>query len=92
MIDVVEVLKPVEARYYDIGMGLRLDMEYLDEIESKFDQDHSKALRKVVDAWLKQKYDVSIFGPPTWQLLVEVLDGLDDHELAKKVALDHPAG
>ena len=88
----VKALATVKSRYYEIGMGLRLDMEYLDEIESKFDQDHSKALRKVVDAWLKQKYDVSIFGPPTWRMLVQVLDDLDDNELAKKVAVDHPAG
>ena len=70
-------------------------MEFLDEIEEKFDSDPCKALRKVVGAWLQQKYDVLSFGPPTWQMLVEAIDnpaGGNDQQLAKKIALDHPAG
>ena len=70
-------------------------MEFLDEIEEKFDSDHSKALRKVVGAWLQQRYDVPSFGPPTWRMLVEAIDnpaGGNDHQLAEKIALDHPAG
>ena len=70
-------------------------MECLDNIKDKCGQDASEALRKVVDAWLKQRYDVSTFGLPTWQMLVKVIDdpaGGNDHQLAEKIALDHPAG
>ena len=91
----VKELSPVESRLYDIGLGLRLDMEYLDDIEDKYGQNPRRAIQKVVDAWLKQKYDVSTFGLPTWQMLVKVIDnptGGNDHQLAEKIALDHPAG
>ena len=33
-----------------------------------------QALRKMIDAWLNKIYDVSTFGPPTWQMLVKVID------------------
>ena len=95
MFDVVKVLSPVESRFYDIGLGLRLSMECLDDIEEKCGQNAHQALRKVIDAWLKQSYDVSTFGPPTWRMLVQVIDdpaGGNDHQLAEKIALDHPAG
>ena len=95
LFDVVKELSPVESRYYNIGLGLRLKMEYLDDIRRKYNQNACEALRKVIDAWLKQRYDVSKFGPPTWQMLVRVIDdhaGGNDHQLAEKIALDHPAG
>ena len=95
MLNVLELLLPHKSRYYNIGIGLRLRMEFLDEIEEKFDSDPCKALRKVLGAWLQQKYDVPSFGPPTWQLLVKAIDNPaagNDHQLAEKIALDHPAG
>ena len=88
-------LSPVECRYFHIGMGLRLNVEFLEEIEDKFGSDPCKALRKVVSAWLQQKYDVARFGLPTWRLLVEVIDnraGGNDHQLAEEIVLQHPAG
>ena len=95
MFDVVKELSPVQSHFYNVGLGLRLSMEYLDDIEEKYDHDPHQALQKVVDAWLKQKYDVSTFGPPTWQMLVRAIDnpaGGNDHQLAEKIALDHPSG
>ena len=94
MLDVLELLMPHKSHYYNIGIGLRLSIEFLDEIEEKFDSDPRKALRKVVGAWLQKKYDVSKFGLPTWQMLVKAIDspaGGNDHQLAEKIALDHPA-
>ena len=95
LFDIMMVLSPVESRYYHIGMGLRLNVEFLDDIEDKFGSDPCRALRKVVSAWLQQEYDVARFGLPTWRTLVEVIDnraGGNDHQLAEKIALEHPAG
>ena len=95
LLDIMEVLSPLESRYYNIGMGLRLRMEYLEDTEKKFDQTHSKALRKVVVAWLQQQYDVAKFGPPTWWMLAKAIDsraGGNHHLLARKISKDHPAG
>ena len=55
----------------------------------------SDALEDVLLLWLNREYDVKKHGPPTWQVLVEAVDrkgGGDNHELAKKIASNHPAG
>ena len=59
------------------------------------DHNAERALNDVVLLWLRQKYNVERFGPPTWRMLVEAVDkhaGGNDHELAKKIALNHPNG
>lgn len=93
LFDVMKELSSLESHYYDIGVGLRLSIADLDNIEDSVGQNPRRALRKVVAAWLQKKYDTQRFGPPTWRMLVEVVDnpeGGNDHQLAKKIALDHP--
>ena len=94
LFDIMELLSPLESCYYSLGMALRLGMEYLEDTEEKFGETHSKALRKVVVAWLQQRYDVAKFGPPTWRMLVEAVDsraGGNHRLLAVNIAQDHPA-
>ena len=55
----------------------------------------SDALEDVLLLWLNREYDVKKHGPPTWRMLVEAVDrksGGDNHELAKEIASNHPAG
>ena len=55
----------------------------------------SDALEDVLLMWLNQQYDVNKHGPPTWRMLVEAVDkksGGNNHELAKQIAANHPAG
>ena len=55
----------------------------------------SDGLEDVLLLWLKQKYDEKKHGPPTWRMLVEAVNsksGGDNQELAKQIALNHPAG
>ena len=55
----------------------------------------SDALEDVLLLWLNQEYDVKKHGAPTWRMLVEAVDkksGGDNHELAKQIASNHPAG
>ena len=95
LLDVMEELASFDkTRYCNIGTGLRLRTAELDSIESSCQQNHEKALRKVVTAWLQKHYNVDKFGPPTWQMLVKGVHspaGGNDYTLAKKIASNHPA-
>ena len=59
------------------------------------DSDANRALNDVLLLWLRQKYNVGKFGRPTWRLLVEAVNkktGGNNHDLAKQIASNHPAG
>ena len=91
LFDVLEEISTLESRYYQIGIGLRLKLKDVQSIDK---EDPSRALSTVIETWLQQKYNVQRHGPPTWQMLVKVVDspaGGNDHTLAKKIALNHPA-
>ena len=95
--------------YFSLGRSLRLRPDDLRAVSEACgstgtstgagkESDHSnteRALNDVVLLWLRQKYNVERFGPPTWRMLAEAVDkhaGGNDHELAKKIALNHPKG
>ena len=91
----MEELGPLDNTcFYDLGIGLRLAISELDSIESSFQHNPRRALTKVVTTWLRKRYSVDNFGPPTWQMLVKAVDspaGGNDHSLAQKIASNHPA-
>ena len=91
-----EVL-PIKSMYFALGRALRLKNANLQAIRTKYpsESDFELALNDVLLLWLEQQYTVDRFGPPTWRMLVEAVDkesGGNNHELAKKIALKHPAG
>ena len=91
---IIEEILPIESRYYYIGRSLNLEISCLREIRESSSSD-SDALEDVLLLWLNKQYDVEKHGPPTWRMLVEAVDkrgGGDNHELAKQIALSHPAG
>ena len=95
LFEVMDEISSLDSRYYDIGMGLRLNLSELDSIEESFHRNPRRALTRVVVAWLQKKYNVQKFGPPTWRMLVKAVDrpaGGNDHNLAKKIAANHPVG
>ena len=81
--------------YYNIGIALRLSLSELDSIESSSKQIPRRMLTKVIACWLRHKsYSAEKFGPPTWRMLVKAVDsptGGNDHTLAQKIAVNHPA-
>ena len=94
MSKIIEEILPIESRYYYLGRSLYLKVADLRKIR---DEHHtvSDALEDVLLMWLNQQYDAKKHGPPTWRMLVEAVDkkgGGDNHELAKQIALNHPAG
>ena len=55
---------------------------------------NTKALKTIINDWLKKNYNVEKHGPPTWKALVKAVQspyGGDDSELAEKIAKEHPA-
>jgi hypothetical protein len=102
--DIIEEIISIRSVYFSLGRSLRLRPDNLRAISEscsstgacdESDADTERALNDVILLWLRQRYNVERFGPPTWRMLVEAVDkhtGGNDHELAKKIALNHPKG
>ena len=97
--DIMEEVLDIKSRCFALGRSLRLRSDDLEVIHKKYpsdsDHDTEQALNDVLILWLKQKYNVEKFGPPTWQILVEAVNkrsGGNNHEMAKQIASNHPAG
>ena len=92
--EIIEEILPIGSKYYSLGRSLNLKIVELRKIRDK-NPSESDALEDVLLLWLNQDYDVKKHGPPTWKLLVEAVNkksGGDNHELAKQIASNHPAG
>ena len=87
----------IRDSYYSLGRSLRLLTDDLKAIREAYpsESDAEQALEDVLLLWLRQKYNVKKFGPPTWRMLVEAVDkkaGGNNHDLAEEIASNHPAG
>ena len=92
--NIIEEIHPIKSRYYDLGRSLNLKITDLRKIRDDHPSDLD-GLEDVLLLWLNQKYDKKKHGPPTWRMLVEAVSketGGDNHELAKKIAVNHSAG
>ena len=96
--DIMEEVLDIKAVVcFALGQSLRLQHDNLEAIRKKYpnESDHERALTDVLLLWLKKEYNVERFGPPTWRMLVEAVykrSGGNNQELAKQIALNHPAG
>ena len=54
-------------------------------------QDIELAFSDVLLSWLRHRYNVDRFGPPTWRKLVEAVDSQTNPALAAAIAARHPA-
>ena len=95
--DIMDEVLAIKLVYFALGQSLRLKNANLQAIRTKYprESDSELALNDVLLLWLEQQYNVERFGPPTWRMLVEAVNkesGGNNHELAKKIALSHPAG
>ena len=90
---VLEHLKGVKAKCYNIGTVLELNLETLECIKQKT-SDPAQAMIQVVDEWLKLNYNCKKFGKPTWKALVKAVEspfGGDNTALAIEIAEEHRA-
>ena len=95
--DVMDEVLTIKSMYFALGRSLRLKNANLQAIRTQYptESDFELALNDVLLLWLDKQYNVDRFGPPTWRLLVEAVDkesSGNNHELAKNIALNHPAG
>ena len=75
------------AKWYDLGLNLRLSPDSLDMIED----DHKSAkkrLQAVLLQWLRRGYKVHKYGPPSWAALAEALKPIN-HALAMTIKDRH---
>ena len=88
--EILDILRGVTTKWYNIGTCLKLEASLLDEIERET-PDHSKGL-KVISNWLLKNYNVAKFGEPNWKRLVEAVaasSGGNNIALAMKIAAGH---
>ena len=87
--DVYHELENIKARYFQLGIELRIPLGKLEAIRKTHSQDVEQALTQVLLLWLRQQYNVGKFGHPTWQRLREAVDspaGGENHALAERIA------
>ena len=87
-----EVLS-IQSNYYQFGIELGLPLREMDAVQKAFRQDMPQAFAEVLKIFLKHRYNVQKYGPPTWRKLVEAVDspaGGNNHALAKIIAEHHP--
>ena len=87
--DVKRELLEVANNWRNIGEALRLHPDMLSRIQADHPGDVRGCLTEVLTEWLKEGYDTTRFGPPTWKLLVEAVAdpvGGDNRALAQWIA------
>ena len=85
----------MSAKWYSIGIVLRLKPDILDVIRAGNIGDPHSCLTSMVKEWLKRNYDARKIGEPTWQRLVEAVSnpaGGADMAFARDMAKRHKAG
>ena len=87
-------LTPVTAKWRSIGIALRLKPNVLDGIKAENSGDPPACLTSMVTEWLNRNYNVTKFGEPTWQKLVEAVahpNGGANMALARNMAKKYKA-
>ena len=90
--EIYEEIVSITAEYYKLGIGLRLKLGELQAICKSRGQDIDQAFTDVLLAWLRQRYDIAKYGPPTWRMLVKAVDspaGGNNHTLAMTISHNH---
>eukprot|EP00731_Ephydatia_muelleri_P005999 Em0003g247a len=92
LVDVIEEVMDVAARWRSVGLALRLRVAELDTISSKNHTDPTECLKDMLLAWVQQHYNINEFGPPSWKLLCQAIfkkAGGNNPALARKIAEHH---
>lgn len=83
----------IQSSYYQFGIELGLPLREMEAIKKAFQLDIAQAFTEVLTIWLRHRYNIEKYGPPTWRRLVEAVDspaGGNNHALAKTIAEHHP--
>ena len=63
--DILEYLVNKQGRCYEIGSALKLDEDRLARIRAECPLNNNKALRQIINDWLKKNYNTERHGLPT---------------------------
>ena len=92
LVDVVEEVINLAAKWKSLGFALRLKSAMLESIYSNHPNDTTECLRDMLLAWLKQRYDIKQFGRPSWSMLCTAIrkeSGGNDPALARRIEENH---
>ena len=82
----------VKSRYYALGRALDLPPGELELIRQTNAHNPEQGLNDILLMWLRQKYSIERFDPPTWKRLLEAIEdqaGGKDPALAKYITELH---
>ena len=75
-----------KSQWKVLGRELGLKSDLLDDINADYQcKGVGECFDQVLEAWLKRKYDVARFGPPTWQSLANAVKRSGDPAFADKI-------
>ena len=83
----------IQSSYYQFGIELGLPLREMNAVKKAFQPDIPQAFTEVLRIWLRHRYNVEKYSPPTWRRLVEAVDnpaGGNNHKLAKIIAQHYP--
>ena len=63
-------LYEVRAKWYDLGVQLRMTTPDLDAIQTQYQNNPDTCVRKMLSDWLTKE----VPSPPTWQTVVDALN------------------
>ena len=89
LLDVVEAVLDMAAKWKSLGAALRIRSAEMDTISAENPNDPIECLRDVLKAWLQLRYDAKRFGQPSWRMLCQAVQkpaGGNNPALAMKIA------
>ena len=83
------------GKWREMCCALKLRPGDESEIDSKYRADPKPCLRSVITKWIQGAYNVEMYGPPTWKLLIDAVQhraGGDNPALAERITKRHRKG
>ena len=86
--DAVIECSSLAVKWKELSLYLRLSCDDIDSIKDNNPKDNSGCLCKAMDYWIKQNYDTTRFGLPSWRTLLTAVARVDKR-LCKELAIKH---
>ena len=86
LVTIVDIIHTLAAKWFNLGLALRLPYNGLTPIESNFPRDSLRCLTETIQIWLQSS------SCPSWRGLVSALrsPSVNRIDIANRIAKDHP--
>ena len=74
--------KKAKQKWFELGLALNIDIDALEKLDVKYDNEPIKALTRVYRYWLADKNNLQ----PTWDKLIAALGKTEEYSIAANVA------